>query len=190
MEGRSGCNTRQDHCCNIFYTRILSSSFRGPLGVFRRNGKSFVIFFWTILFPYLKFNSAVDATLLRLGFLPPGPFLPFDIRSYSAHFVTPILFLGPLFGSYLAGQLPGQKNWTWNTHVYLRFFSIQGIRNYCVVSLGQCFRYFLISRSLCCISGTHHGRNCFSCLCSCDMSPCWHIQKANDFFSPISFWTR
>jgi len=86
---------------------------------------------------YLKFDSAFDATLLRLGFLPPGPFLLFDIRSYAAHFVTPILFLGPLFGSFLDGQLPGQENWTWNTHVRLRFFTIQGIRNYCVVSFGH-----------------------------------------------------
>jgi len=77
------------------------------------------------------FNSA-HATLRRLGFLSPGSLLPFDIWSYSAHFVTPILFLGPLFGSFLGGQLPWQKNWSWNTHVHLKFFSIQGIRDYCV----------------------------------------------------------
>ncbi len=87
-------------------------------------------------------DIALDATLLRLGVLTPSlsrflhdtPSQVFSIRSYKAHLVTPILFLGPFFGAFLGGQLPGQRNWRWRTHVVARFFGIQGIRNFWTVS--------------------------------------------------------
>ncbi|KAF9524127.1 hypothetical protein CPB83DRAFT_861789 [Crepidotus variabilis] len=79
---------------------------------------------------------ATDATLLRLGFYPLSlsinPYQLLDLRSYSPHFVTPVLFIGPLLGSFLGGQLPGQRNWYWQSHIIARFFGLQGARNYWV----------------------------------------------------------
>jgi len=87
-------------------------------------------------FQHQDVSHVLKATLFRLGVLPPlfNPQL-FSISSYSAHFVTPVLFLGPLFGAFLGGQLPGQRGWRWQTQVVPRIFGIQGIRNYLVVSI-------------------------------------------------------
>ncbi|KAF8148226.1 hypothetical protein B0H34DRAFT_785703 [Crassisporium funariophilum] len=55
-----------------------------------------------------------------------------DVKS-----VTPLLFLGPLFASYLGGELPFQRNWAYATHVRARFFSLQGVRNYMLAPLTE-----------------------------------------------------
>jgi len=78
-------------------------------------------------------DIATEATLLRIGF-PSSILNPLNLRlsDILPHLVTPVLFLGPLFGAYLGKQLPGQRNWMWQSHVEARFLSLQGIRNYCV----------------------------------------------------------
>ncbi|KAF7334716.1 putative CAAX prenyl protease 2 [Mycena venus] len=43
---------------------------------------------------------------------------------------TPLLFLGPLYGSYLAGTLPGQSNYSFNRDFLGLFSNWQGFRNY------------------------------------------------------------
>ncbi|KAI9508918.1 hypothetical protein F5148DRAFT_979063 [Russula earlei] len=63
-----------------------------------------------------------DATALSLGF---------SVRKSDAlvHFVTPALFLGPLYGRYLSGDLPFMAYWTFNERTRDTFSWI-GIRNY------------------------------------------------------------
>jgi len=78
------------------------------------------------------FDVAVKYTLLRLGFLPS-----FGLSASLAHLVTPLLFLGPLFGSYLRQELPFQRNWMWETHVVARYFSVYGLRNYWIGPLTE-----------------------------------------------------
>ncbi|KAF8959177.1 hypothetical protein BDZ97DRAFT_1667489 [Flammula alnicola] len=86
-------------------------------------------------------DIALEATLLRLGFPLPSSFTLSELilgRNVYAHLVTPILFLGPLFGSsFLGKELPGQRNWTWRSHIVQRFFSIQGVRNYWVAPITE-----------------------------------------------------
>jgi len=93
------------------------------LGVF------IVLFFYHVGGTVKDFNIATKDTLLRLGFLPPF--------GSSAHFVTPLLFLGPLFGSYLRRELPFQRNWMWETHVVARYLSVHGLRNYWLAPLTE-----------------------------------------------------
>lgn len=53
----------------------------------------------------------------------------FDLLAY---FVTPALFLGPLYGLYLSGNLPFVAHWTFNHRK--NTLDWVGIRNYIVVS--------------------------------------------------------
>ncbi|KAJ7635570.1 hypothetical protein DFH06DRAFT_1272188 [Mycena polygramma] len=43
---------------------------------------------------------------------------------------TPLLFLGPLYGSYLAGTLPGQARFSLDQHLFDTFWTWVGFRNY------------------------------------------------------------
>jgi len=88
-----------------------------------------LLFFYHVGGTVKDFNIAAKDTLLRLGFLPPF--------GSSAHFVTPLLFLGPLFGSYLRRELPLQRNWMWETHVVARYLSVHGLRNYWLAPLTE-----------------------------------------------------
>lgn len=67
-------------------------------------------------------------TILRLGFK-----IYLDLESLFPHLVTPVLFLGPLYASYLGGYLPFQKYWSFRNSIVSRFFSWQGARNYVFV---------------------------------------------------------
>jgi prenyl protein peptidase len=66
-----------------------------------------------------------DTTAVHLGF---------TLRKFSlpAHFVTPALFLGPLYGRYLGQDLPFMAYWTFANNGPL--FSWVRIRNHVVVS--------------------------------------------------------
>ena len=81
-------------------------------------------------FPAISYTDfCYRILMLRLGFLPP-----FCLSASLAHLVTPLLFLGPLFGSYLRGELSFQRNWMWETHVVARYLSVHGLRNYWFVN--------------------------------------------------------
>ncbi|KAJ3572907.1 hypothetical protein NP233_g2778 [Leucocoprinus birnbaumii] len=77
--------------------------------------------------------------LLRLGFVSsniggiPSDENPSLLRSswnvLRPHLITPLLFLGPLYATYLSNVLPGQKYWSWEMNVRRELFSWQGIRN-------------------------------------------------------------
>ncbi|KAJ7614173.1 hypothetical protein FB45DRAFT_758687 [Roridomyces roridus] len=43
---------------------------------------------------------------------------------------TPLLFIGPIYGHYLASALPGQKHYSFKYHFVDTFFSWVGFRNY------------------------------------------------------------
>jgi hypothetical protein len=51
-----------------------------------------------------KFEPALETTIVRLGF---RTYL--DLESLYPHLVTPILYIGPLYGKYFCGYLPFQK---------------------------------------------------------------------------------
>ncbi|KAH7913367.1 CAAX protease self-immunity-domain-containing protein [Hygrophoropsis aurantiaca] len=61
--------------------------------------------------------------------------------------VTPLLFLGPLYGRYLFQSLPLQQRWSFKTDVISFFFSIRGIRNYILAPITEeiVFRACVIS---------------------------------------------
>jgi prenyl protein peptidase len=76
---------------------------------------------------FIRSSQGVWDTVTRyLGF-------SFRIRDLPAHFVTPMLFLGPLYGRYLARDLPFMRPWTFNGPNKNTFDWI-GFRNYVVVS--------------------------------------------------------
>lgn len=54
-------------------------------------------------------------------------------RVLRPHLITPVLFLGPLYATFLSQALPGQKYWSWKFHVRRQILSWQGIRNVIVV---------------------------------------------------------
>ncbi|KAJ6450107.1 hypothetical protein C8R45DRAFT_849261, partial [Mycena sanguinolenta] len=68
-----------------------------------------------------QFDSSAS-TLAILGVRLPGHILPC--------LQTPVLFLGPLYGSYLAGTLPGQSKYSLQHGFFEMFTTWVGFRNY------------------------------------------------------------
>ncbi|KAI6041423.1 CAAX protease self-immunity-domain-containing protein [Pisolithus marmoratus] len=68
------------------------------------------------------------STLSHLGITFSG-LLPF--------FVTPVLYLGPLYSRFLVGTLPFQRNWTYQEDFVPVFYSVTGIRNYVVAPITE-----------------------------------------------------
>ena len=54
-------------------------------------------------------------------------------KSLRPHLITPVLFLGPLYATFLSQALPGQKHWSYKYHVKGQITSWQGIRNIIIV---------------------------------------------------------
>ncbi|KAJ6562179.1 hypothetical protein B0H19DRAFT_992158 [Mycena capillaripes] len=69
-----------------------------------------------------SFKQSFEATLTILGVRWPDNVLAF--------LQTPVLFLGPLYGSYLAGTLPGQAKYSLDYHFFETFWTWIGFRNY------------------------------------------------------------
>lgn len=72
-------------------------------------------------------SDVVTATLLHLG-------ISLDIRNLNpesllAYLIVPLLFLGPLYATFLGSALPLQKNWDFPS----RLSSWEGFRNYIMV---------------------------------------------------------
>lgn len=74
-------------------------------------------------------NGVWDTVTRYLGF-------SFRIHEIPAHFVTPMLFLGPLYGRYLARDLPFMRPWTFNGPNKNTFDWI-GFRNYVVAPISE-----------------------------------------------------
>lgn len=67
---------------------------------------------------------AFDSTMARLGLTL------FEDHSVFPYFVTPILYLGPLYATFLDSKLPFQSGWSWDGDVSPVFNTLVGIRNY------------------------------------------------------------
>ena len=86
------------------------------------------------LLSFIRSSQGVWDTATRyLGF-------SFRIHDLPAHFVTPMLFLGPLYGRYLARDLPFMRPGTLNEPNKNAFDWI-GFRNYVIVSGSPLYLY-------------------------------------------------
>ncbi|KAH9836274.1 uncharacterized protein C8Q71DRAFT_907882 [Rhodofomes roseus] len=74
------------------------------------------------------FPVAFETTLARLGFDVPASLSELVFPCL----VTPVLFLGPLYGYWLSGALPLQRNWSWKLSVIPLLTTWQSVRNYMV----------------------------------------------------------
>ena len=54
----------------------------------------------------------------------------FEDHSPLPYLVTPILYLGPLYATFLDSKLPFQSGWSWDRDVLPIFSTWVGIRNY------------------------------------------------------------
>jgi len=81
--------------------------------------------------------AAVQSNALKTGWDTTAVHLGFTLRKFDlpAHFVTPILFLGPLYGRYLGQDLPFMANWTFANNGPL--FNWVSIRNYVVGPISE-----------------------------------------------------
>ncbi|CAA7266053.1 unnamed protein product [Cyclocybe aegerita] len=128
----------------------------------------FGVLWWQVGAETRYLDIAIEATFLRLGLFFFVQ-LPQSLQSLIAnplpnilpHLVAPVLFLGPLYGSFLGGELPGQRNWFWRTHVVARFCSIQGIRNYTVAPLTEELVFRGCVLAVYHLSGTGKGKMVF-----------------------------
>ncbi|KAF5327380.1 hypothetical protein D9619_003896 [Psilocybe cf. subviscida] len=92
-------------------------------------------------------DICLDATVLRLGFRLPG----ISMTSVMPHFVTPFLFLGPLFASgFLAHELPFMKRFSWVNFFRTRIGNVYGLRNYVIAPITE----EIVFRS--CVIAVHH----------------------------------
>lgn len=160
MEGWPRCDQSAVGGCEYCHSRVLSRCICGIVPSCWWHGSSLsissylIISYTYFLFILQKdFDVVAKNTLFRLGFLSP-----YGLSSVLTHVVTPLLFLGPLFCSYLRQELPFQRNWMWQTHVVARFLSIHGLRNYLIVSTLR-FPYSMFLICFCYI-GSNDGRNC------------------------------
>ncbi|KAF8223925.1 hypothetical protein L208DRAFT_1411187 [Tricholoma matsutake] len=120
-------------------------------------------------------EPAIEMTILRLGFK-----IYLDLESLFPHLVTPVLFLGPLYASYLGGYLPFQKYWSFRNSIVSRFFSWQGARNYVFAPITEEIVFRACVLSVYHLSGAPTGRMIFLC-------PLWfglaHAHHAWDTFN-------
>ncbi|KAI9462980.1 CAAX protease self-immunity-domain-containing protein [Boletus coccyginus] len=57
--------------------------------------------------------------------------------SILPHFITPLFFLGPLYGQFVRGTLPGQCDWSFREDILSFLFSVTGIRNYLIAPITE-----------------------------------------------------
>jgi prenyl protein peptidase len=81
----------------------------------------------TAFAPGVSCRAALAQTLDLLGL--------YSIRAPAlSYFITPMLYLGPLYALFLEGALPGQTGWTYAGSARPLFASWVAIRNYWMVS--------------------------------------------------------
>jgi len=69
-------------------------------------------------------SLAFDSTMARLGLTL------FEDHSMLPYLVTPVLYLGPLYATFLDAKLPFQSRWSWDRDMLPVFKTWVGIRNY------------------------------------------------------------
>ncbi|KAF4621778.1 hypothetical protein D9613_012095 [Agrocybe pediades] len=125
LNGPNGYDERGRDHPDVIRARLVAVSIATVLcclGVFG-------VIFYHIGADWKNLGIATKATALRLGLHLSFSSSTIDVLP---HLVVPFLFFGPLFASYLGGQLPGQRYWTWQRNVAERFFGIMGLRTYWV----------------------------------------------------------
>ncbi|KAJ3515823.1 hypothetical protein NLJ89_g1510 [Agrocybe chaxingu] len=128
----------------------------------------FGVLWWHVGAKTRYLDIAIEATFLRLGLffivqLPQSfqSLIVNPLPNILPHLIAPVLFLGPLYGSFLGGELPGQRNWFWKTHVVARLCSVQGIRNYTVAPLTEELVFRGCVLAVYHLSGTGKGKMIF-----------------------------
>ncbi|KIJ14939.1 hypothetical protein PAXINDRAFT_169365 [Paxillus involutus ATCC 200175] len=66
-----------------------------------------------------------------------GIYLGFTPTKILPHLVTPVLFLGPLYGHFLLETLPYQSNWSFQDNGVSLLFSLTCMRNYIVAPITE-----------------------------------------------------
>jgi len=109
---------------------VLGAPYRGYR---RKQGTGYEQAQFSVLLLFLLFicfsQHGWDTTADHLGFSFRGCDIP-------AYLVTPVLFLGPLYGLYLSHDLPFMARWTFNEQVKDKFNWV-GIRNYIVGPISE-----------------------------------------------------
>ncbi|KAG6856282.1 hypothetical protein H0H87_005892 [Tephrocybe sp. NHM501043] len=80
-----------------------------------------------------RVEVTLDTMIARLGFKPDR----LDLDMILPHLLTPVLFIGPLFGMYLGRSLPFQARYSFQVDVVDKFTTWIGIRNYIVAPITE-----------------------------------------------------
>ncbi|KAG6872377.1 hypothetical protein C0995_010191 [Termitomyces sp. Mi166 len=80
-----------------------------------------------------RFAMTLETFVARLGF----KIYYLDMDMILPHLVTPVLFIGPLFGMYLGGHLPFQSRFYFQNDVVDKFTSWIGLRNYTMAPITE-----------------------------------------------------
>ncbi|OBZ65563.1 putative CAAX prenyl protease 2 [Grifola frondosa] len=109
---------------------------------------------------YLPFVVVLESTLARLGFT-----LEFnDQQRFSIVWpclVAPILYLGPLFGCYLASSLPFQQRWSWRGSAAPIVMTWMGLRNYIMGPITEEIVFRACILSVYHMAGVSHAKMIF-----------------------------
>ncbi|SPO31734.1 related to CAAX prenyl protease 2 [Ustilago trichophora] len=81
-------------------------------------------------------------SLLTSNILPFSPSLTTYLATLSTHILSPLLltsllFLGPLYITYLSSELPFQRHFSFHRDVILKFTSLPGLRNFLIGPLTE-----------------------------------------------------
>lgn len=87
----------------------------------------------TVLVRTLMGNETDHSTVFHLT----AAHLGFTSLSFLPFFITPALYLGPLYARSLGHTLPFQRNWSFQEDVVSFFFSVTGMRNYLVAPITE-----------------------------------------------------
>ncbi len=130
------------------------------------------------LFFYQNFGNTLDESMVLLGFTASS--------SLTAHLVTPLLFLGPLYVQYLCQKLPSQAHFKIKDDFINILTSWQGFRNFVVVSFLplsyiQYHRVIQVGFILWVLLGADHRRSIVSIMCTCLPQSCGLFKNFHDF---------
>ncbi|PAV17768.1 Abi-domain-containing [Pyrrhoderma noxium] len=108
--------------------------------------------------------------------------LGLSVTPYTAYLVVPALFIGPLYTTYLAGTLPFQQNWNFQTEIVGRLTTWEGIRNYVMAPISEEVTYRACVLSIYHLAGYNRKIMIW-------FAPCWfglaHIHHAFEMYKRL-----
>ncbi|KZV99988.1 hypothetical protein EXIGLDRAFT_604880 [Exidia glandulosa HHB12029] len=116
---------------------------------------------------------ALETTLEFLGFAP-------DEQLFTPHLLTPLLFAGPLYVSYLDGSLPFQHLWSWQRSVKPIISTWEGVRNYIVGPITEEINFRSCVIAVLLLGGFHPGRLVFTAPLAFGIA---HVHHAWDLYN-------